>query len=361
MKEHEYANLLPAVPAETLTSLHEAALALRGMEPWRWMREEDLFGLIEPATGELHIAAILGKEEGPPGLVLYRGEPGYRFLFRKRDDVGSPIDPALPMEEDSLLVEFVPARELQSEDLRRIEVGQSSVASAPKKGARRALGLPKFRSHLPAHLPWFPDTAECELLTTVLVLAQAFTALVDEDPDFYGKRAYEEVPVYSRVGKQADSPWKLDWMKLDLSPKAGPPPWDASEAELKLCGNLPQQTELRWEMDTFFPPTLIPKAARPYYPRAAVIADAGTGRFIDVDLVHPSEAEGWQAGRVFLQNVQRAKCRPFALHVASATLAEALWPIAEAIGVRVRVSSILQSMPPIREYLARRLAEESAA
>lgn len=346
---------LPATPDPLLRALREASLALREMEPWKWMREEDLFGMVDPATGTLHIAAVLGHEEGPPGLVLYRGERGYRFLFRKQDDPGSPIDPDIAMEEDSLIVEFVPQSDLKQHDLDLLEA--SGGVPPPAKSKRKSAGTPRYRSHLPAHLPWLPDKPEVELLTTALVLAQAFTALVDESPDFYGKRPYEEIPVYTRVGANPDSPWKLDWVRLDFSQRDGPAQFVPAQELLDDARTRMQDPLKAWELEAYHPPTVIPKPRRPFFPRASVIADAENGRFLDIELSHPEEPVGEHAGRSLLDTIRESGYRPAALYVNTPALAEALWAVCEQLSIRLRYRARLRQTEAIREYLAKRFKE----
>jgi hypothetical protein len=342
-------------PKIVLRLLVEAALSLRAMEPWRWMREDDLFGIVDPETGVLNIAAILGKADGPPGLVLYRGEPGYRFLFRKQEDPGSPIDQNIAMEEDSLLVEYVTNSQLQEADKSLLTT--AGIAIPPPKSKRKQAGTPRFRSHLPAHLPVVPDVEECRLLTTTLVLAQAFTSLVEENPDFYGNRPYEEIPVYRRMGNQEDSPWKLDWITLEFPPIEPAPPFSPDPKDAAAIGATQLSQSVEWELETYFPPTVLNGENRPYFPRACILANSRDGKFLDILLTHPSQSAGELAGRALTQLILRERLRPGVLWVSQPETAEALWEFAERWSIRLRFRSTLRALIPIREYLASKFLE----
>jgi hypothetical protein len=339
--------------------MFEAAMALQNMAPWEWMGEDDSFGIVDPSTGQLHLGIILGEREGAPGFGLYRGQRGTRFLFREQDDPGSPLYPEVAMEEDSLLLEFVPRKELSEMDLALHEM--AGFSPAKPKGRRKRSGLPRFSSRLPAHLPWMPDAVECELMTTALVLAQAFVALVDDDPEFYGDRPYDEVPVYTRVGDRPDSPWKLGWVTLDLSKPAGPPPAEVAAGVVEAALSRPINDQKSWELETYFPPTIVRKPKRPFFPRASIIADAESGRFLDIELSHPEEPEGNHAARCLLETINDEGYRPYALWVGSPHLMEALWPLAESLSLRLRLRSLLRQTPPIREFLAKKFGQEQQA
>jgi hypothetical protein len=339
----------PDVPLPVWRRLHEAAADLRALEPWKWMRDDDLFGVRDPATGAVHTCCILSDKGGPPGLALYRGQAGLRFLFRKDNDPGNPVHDNEPLLEDSLTVEYVGRKLLDPTDRAvwdALQLPRPALARAP---------YPLFRSMLPAHPPWYLNTDEARLLTTALVLAQAFSQLVDEKPDLFGDRPYEEVPVYTRVGGAADSPWKLDWIKMDLDAPAQPvkppvlPAADVAEARRR------PPKPLEWEVATYFPPLEVNEAPRPYHPRAAVIARSDGTELVHFALNHPARPAAALAADTLVQAIARHGLRPEAVSVDAAELAEGLWPLLEQLGIRLRFRHSLPGVRNVQEFLRDKL------
>lgn len=343
----------PQVPEPVWRRLHEAAADLRTLEPWKWMRDDDLFGLRDPASGKLHVCCVLGEKDGPPGLALYRGQAGLRFLFRKDEDPGSPLHEGEPLLEDSLTVEFVGRKVLDAEDHAVREA--LGLGKPPHKRAP----YPLFRSMLPAHPPWYLDADEAALLTTACVLAQAFSLLVDEKPDFFGERPYEDIPVYTRVGRDADSPWKLDWTRVNLNaPAEERRPVELPEPDTASARTQPQRP-VEWELATCFPPLEIDEPPRPYHPRAAVIARADNGELVHFALAHPVHAAPQLAAETLIQAVARTHQRPEAVAVDDPALAAGLWPLLEQIGVRLRFRTALASVALVQEFLRDKLARDA--
>src|SRR4051794_5666607 len=57
-----------------------AAARFFGMKPWTWMLDSDVFGVRNPATGEIGYCCIMGAAEEHYALAVYLGTEGLEVL-----------------------------------------------------------------------------------------------------------------------------------------------------------------------------------------------------------------------------------------------------------------------------------------
>src|SRR5688572_4965976 len=72
-----------ALGMEEWRRLYEAALEFRDLKPWKWMSDDQLFGVRSPTTGETLYCAVLGGLGEMFSLSVYPGLQGlsaYRCL-----------------------------------------------------------------------------------------------------------------------------------------------------------------------------------------------------------------------------------------------------------------------------------------
>lgn len=270
------------VPAESLLRLFRAADAFRELAPWEWMLDTQMFGVVNPVTGEKGYCSVMGNLGDYMALGLYPGPEGFRsFLALFGDD--EQADPQESIYAQRCLVTaFEYIEEISDEDLALF----------------RSLGLdyegerawPDVRSYQPGMAPWAPDEAEVEFLIVALEQAVVFAAEVNDNPDL--APAFDPARGGDLMFRQ-----KVDgtWTNVSLPPD---PPVQFSPAQLEfdpveIENNLGLLDKIPgiWLVETFFLPAPVkePHDDRPYFPKAVVLLDAEDGRILGMDAVKPTE------------------------------------------------------------------------
>jgi hypothetical protein len=58
--------------SEELKHLYELSSELKALAPWRWMEEDDLFGVQNPETGEVGFVSVMGQLAEHTALAVPR-------------------------------------------------------------------------------------------------------------------------------------------------------------------------------------------------------------------------------------------------------------------------------------------------
>src|SRR2546422_922833 len=147
----------PPVVPETWRALLDAASDFAATAPWEYMYDSDVVGLIDPATGETRIGTVLGNAGEVFAAIFYRRATGLRWILQMLNDAPDPENLNTAEGIDALKLEFVPKRELRTEDLAML----NAAGFKPKgKGAV----WPQFRAAEPGWHPWHINQREADEL-----------------------------------------------------------------------------------------------------------------------------------------------------------------------------------------------------
>ena len=195
----------PPVAPETWRALLAAAANFAAVQPWEFMYDSDIVGLMDPATDETPIGAVLGSAGEVFAAVFYRRSPGLHWILQMRDGTSDPEDLNTADGMDCLKLEFVPKRELWKEELAMLKV----AAFIP---AGKGSVWPQFRSAEPGWLPWRINQTEAGQLRVDFPRLTAFCRLFEEHPELFGERASTEIPFLPvALPDRPLTPKDLDW------------------------------------------------------------------------------------------------------------------------------------------------------
>ncbi len=361
---------------ETWQELFRAGIGMRDLEPWQWLAETDLFGVRDPATGELCTCCVFGQGGDVRGLSAYRGADGLDSLLRLLTgdfDRGSPLDHLEAyLGQHCLVAIFETDRDPDPRD----------EAIASRIGLHGTADLPRFRSHWPGHEPWYLDPDEVTLLT--LVLDQAVdlarrargrsTLLEAPTEDVLRARvpdltldglAWRDAWVSPPPGVDLDrAGFELDATRLHALRRlpyggAGGPRTGRSGSDLRDAGRAgsdpvdtrpgnPSPGEIEqpiWELDFFISATPVQDHpdARPYYPFILLAVDQESGRVVGEDAV-PYEQRHRGLRELLVRAMEEEAMRPVGIWARRDTIADALYPLASCAELHVERVAGLRAM-----------------
>jgi len=145
------------------TSLYEAAIELRELQPWKWMTDADLFGVQDPETGETGYCCILGNAGQVYALGVYPGPEGLASYQRMIDegDEGQSNAITAALLQKLFMVSYEDREALSDRDLNQIK-------ALDLKNVRGKGKWVLFREYEPGYLPWYIDEDQARFLLRVI-------------------------------------------------------------------------------------------------------------------------------------------------------------------------------------------------
>jgi hypothetical protein len=317
----------PTVPLELWRELYRAAACFQQLAPWQWMDDTHVFG-VNNEHG-IRLVAVLGSMGEVFGLASYRGGTGANFLLRLRSGEFDPESPEARFNQDALLVDFVPRKQLQKQDRAIIQLAGFQPL------ARKPVLFPKFQSHQPGYLPWFIDENEARLALDDLRNAVRFAELLQTNLTLYDSRQENELPFLPVSGSQPLTLDQLDWHTILPVPPSADPPVNTREFDLPALLPLPQSPKHIWELTAFYSPMSVGGPPRPYYPKMALAADALTGIILGFQLAKPADTMAQAAARSLIECVKTTGCRPAIVRMDTLNFIRALQPLADALKIKL--------------------------
>lgn len=268
----------PTVAPETWRALLAAAAEFAAVEPWEYMFDSNVVGLIDPVTGETRIGSVIGNAGEVFAAVIYR-RIGLRWILGMLADEPDPEDLNTVEGMDCLKLEFVPKNEQEKPDLAMLK---AAGFKSPRKGA----GWPQFRSSEPGWHPWHINQTEADQFLADLPRLTAFCQLVEEHPELLEDRPATEIPFLPlALPDRPLTPQDLDWRQLVLPPVAELDAFQPAAEQLKQLRALKRPPGLLCEFDSsFLPGGAILENGRPCYGRFSHLVEQQRGRVIGMDV-----------------------------------------------------------------------------
>ena len=328
--------------------LYKAAIAFQQAAPWEWMTNEDIFAVVNPINGETGYCSILGNGGQEFGLGIFLGDAGLcRFAaLLDEQEADDPTETIMT----PLLTYLLVSRDELDEDERKII---------------RSLGLsfrgrnawPLFRSQRPGYAPWFLEADEAIYLTAALRQALEIANRV-EAGDLDLRRNLARGKIITRYW--TDNGWKERRDTLRSAPQtkqvSKEPLSAADEAGLLLLSNRVKERSGSWEFDFFIMPVCIgPAGSRPYYPLCFMAVEREKGLVVQMNMTRPWLTVS-QKQKVVIRLLKKSEVLPEEIRVGSPSAKGAMEPIAQALGMKLRVTRLRlveEAKASLYEYLSR--------
>lgn len=329
---------------EDWKSLYEAAKEFGKIESWKWMADDDLFGVQDPATGEISYCCIMGMAEEVYGLSAYSGTVGLEGYLKVQCGEVLPEDIETMFIQDSLTVFYENRNFVQKEDMEVIK------SLGMKFRGRNA--WPIFREYKPGYHPWFFTKEESlffkMLLEQAIDVALRFkhndTLLVPRQQNHY----FVRVP--SRIGREIV--WKDEWLVPAPVNEERLPSESVDEIRIRriMSKSLKQQGTL--EIDWFLTPAPVQekKDERPFYPDAVVLIEHSSGMVADLQLTNRPERRK-TVQEAFLHHIETSKLIPKKVLVRKEEVLKILEPLASGLNVSIDVIEKLGHMDNFKDGL----------
>jgi len=325
-------------------ALYRAALEFKEIECWEWMYDSDLFGVQDPASGEIGYCCVMGNLGELFALAVYLGSEGLEGYLRIQAGEILPGDPEALTVQKCLMASFENREDLEKQDLQVIkELGL-------KFRGRNA--WPLFRSYRPGFVPWYLTKEEAIYLTLALRQAKEVALRFNEDAELLTPPGDKPASLLVRVPERAGRGWRWhdEWLEPPPPEREEPPIEPPDEALLDEIKRTAPAHRGIWELDLFYFPGAVREGERPYYPQMLLWVDHGSGLILGFDMSRPGEyGLGFAAN--FVQLVEDLQVLPREIWVRREETFALLEPFAEGLDIKLRWTEELPLLEEAQESL----------
>jgi len=317
--------------------LYDAASEFKKIKCWEWMLDSNIFGVQNPANGEIAYCCITGNLGEHFDLVLYLGTEGLGIYLKAQS--GRAMENPIEMfaGQKCLMASFEDREVLAKED--------RDIIKKLELRFRGRNQWPQFRSYLPGYPPWHLTKDEAEYLTAALRQATQISLRFEEDPDILDPpkkdRYLVRVPRKVRNGYE----WKDKWLEpepLEEKPEIVVPPMD--EVRLQRIKKGIKRRGGSWEIDFFFAPTPVKEGGdKPYYPYAILCVDSYQGIVLNANMIKPADYM-IEFPNNLMSIIENAQVIPNEVLVKKAEAAKLLDLIASRLGIRLKLEKRLEML-----------------
>ncbi len=309
-------------------ALFAAAQRVKELAPWQWMDESAVFGVENPATGEVGFVSVMGNLGEHLAVALYLGPDGlYNFLTIESQDYDLPPESILE----------VPQLQVSFEDRDILTTQDRNLIKRLGLKFRGRQSWPWFRSFAPGMFPWYLTAAEARFLTIALDQLMDVAPRAKENEDLLVAPDEDAELFLVRVPQQRDG--VLEWE--DRLQKVPPP--EPALIEILIDPNLADQVrrmkrgnaalEVEFSM---LPSPVNDDSPRPYFPYMVMTLESNVGFILGADLIRPLpsfESMIAQIPNIVLTHVSRLQVRPAKIQVDS----ERLFVLLQGLGERTKL------------------------
>lgn len=320
--------------------LYSAAIEFKKLKPWDWMWDSDIFGVQNPATGEIGYCCIMGRSGEHFAMGVYLGSEGLEELLRiLSGEKILPDEPVGLLNQKCLMASF--------ENREYIEKGDYEIIRKLELRFRGKNEWPLFRSYLPGYLPWYLNRGEVQFLTIALQQAIHVCNRFKNDPEMLVPPSASEILVRVPL-KENGLKWRDEWLE----------PLEMDEEEIMVGGVdenvLKDLQKLKrhgiWEADFFYFHEAVQDGPeeRPYFPYVILWAERDTGLILNTEVVNPKEWASVFSIQV-QENIENTGSLPTEIIVKKKELFTFLEPMASKLGIKLTLASNLKLIDRIKK------------
>ncbi len=309
---------------EQWKSLYDLSIEFRKTACWKWMTDDQIFGVRNPKTGEIGYCCIIGILGQEFGIIVYTGTAGLSSYQRiqKRSNPSDKFEDFIAQK--CLSITFDNKNALEKEDLSVI-----AELSLKLEGTK---AYPFFRNLSPGYFPWFITADDSDFLCLVLDQAMDVCLRCKENPNLLSSQRSNLYLVRVLGSRDGTDEWNDQWIEPDPIRPKPIAHWEIDEVRLKRIQTNLKKTRMTWELAYAFENMPVKESGRPFYPLFLLITDTQSGFILDSQMVAPHSYES-QLTEYFLQAVEKNKMYPDEVMVEKDEAVAILQPTLSRLGI----------------------------
>jgi hypothetical protein len=337
-------NMLPP-SIQDWRELYKTTLEFKGLRPWEWMDDVDMFGVRNPADGETGYCCVLGSAGEIFGMAVYLGSEGLEgYLQIQRGELDLKNSDIVHSKK-CLLITFDDKQWLEKQDF---EVIKSLGMEFKGKNA-----WPLFRSYLPGFFPWYLTKQEADFFILCLQQAKEMAMRFKKDPGLLQSLDGEQYLVRILENSGNGAQWKDSWLKPVFLREVVLMAKTIDKGRVENIKKVSSRQKQIWEVDYFYAPAYIAeKGKRPYYPLILIFVDSASFFILNA---HMATREKYlvECYDQFLKAIEKIKVIPEEIQVKKKDVYSLLERITAEFGIKTRVVKQLRAVDDVRRHMER--------
>lgn len=322
--------------------LYHWAAKFRDLASWEWMEDDQIFGVQDPAGGEMGYCVVMGSLKEVFGLVVYLGEKGLKGYYQLLKGEISVSQPYSFHQLHCLLASFEDRGDLQQKDRKMIkELGLTF------RGKKQ---WPVFRQYTPGYHPWFLYQGQVRFLTHALAQAVDVSLKMEKNPQFLSQGGEGEILIKTPRETKDGLYWDECWSTPKKEAILDDPPLD--EILLYRVKGKVRPSDSFWVADVFYSPSPVQekKEERPYYPLVFLLIDGDSGIIMNCQLFQ-NTCSIEEIRTSFLNTLESTGLTPDLLLLEREEVRSIFQPLAEKLGITIQVEEELAILEEVKENL----------
>jgi hypothetical protein len=334
--------------------LYAAARRVKEMAPWEWMMEDEVFGVRNPEREEIGFVSVMGAAGQHFAVALYQGSDAiYDFLALSEE--GSDGQPDRIGAERLL---EIPQLQASFEDRGRLQKEDRDIIKKLDLKFRGANSWPMFRNYAPGMFPWFLTSSEARFLTTALEQLLDVAPRVRDDEDILFGEGDDDFLVRVPRAEKARLVWADKIVRIPEPEKKEATPSPLDPQSLESLKKLPEVTNVLEIELTMLPTPVREKKERPFFPYMLMLAEAQSGMILGNDMLQPLPSLDAMRAELpvkVAEHLLRLGVKPLKINVRTETTAKSLAPMAEELGIRIKLSPKLPAIDAALNFFMERM------
>jgi hypothetical protein len=334
--------------AQDWIRLIECAGRIKQLAPWQWMREDNVFGVVHPETGEIGFISVMGALGEHLAVAVYLGASALAKFFALQQAPPGVLD-----EHPELLLE-IPQLQASFEDRGELEDWDRQLLRGLNLKFRGRKAWPRFRSFRPGFMPWRLEPEEIGFLTMALEQLEQVAPRLKENRSFLSGEAPGTLLIRScRARKGNAGEWQDRYERVP-PPNFPPVPLAWDPGDVKKLKRMPAREDVL-EVDFFqFPGAIGQKGDRPQAGYILLSLHAPSNLIFGAQTTCVTESIEHMWGQIpglLLSRLVEPGLRPREIHVQSRMLQNVLQPAFKELGTQVVLKPVLKKLRAAKREL----------
>lgn len=328
--------------AELWRALYSAADRFFDAAPWNVFSNEMIFGVENPATGQIGWCIVLGEMGMEFGLCVNRGARGFKAFMGMMNEIDH--DDLMPLL-DSINLTYDHSDFLEPRDLSVLK--ELKITNLYRHKAK----WPNFRSYIPARYPWFLNSDEAtfllhsinQTLEVAKILAKDKTAFVKGSPDRFLVRTQRKI--------SDKIEWVNDYMAPEPYIESTHAPQQLSLSVMSKIRSLPIKSEIILEADLFIANTPICDSEPPWLPWLMLMVDVKSQYAFPPEPMIKDVDPIVEGTRQLFQILEKLNHRPGKIRIMRENWHSYLESYCEELGLSLEMTTDLPAIGDLKQSL----------
>jgi hypothetical protein len=326
--------------------LYNLAIEFINIQPWEWMYDNDIFGVMDPNSKEIGYCSIMGNNKEFYGMAIYPGAEGFASL-------NAILNQEFPDEA---------SYGIHRQKCLRMEFGKRDYVSPEEMEIIKKIGIkfenknfwPIFKDFSPGLYPW--QLAEKDLPFMITAVEQALKIVIEfkDKKEVFAKHIPDKIFTAVPTKKKKELVWNYDYIEPEKYIKQTKFSV-ITEKDESLARELKQKYQknkrIEWQIDYFYSPKPVQdnESSRPYFPYLFMAVDSFSAIIIGTQLTEHGISKDSIFRHSLLEFIEKHQYIPNKFIVRNIELTKILEDLAKILDIEIILNDDMAFLDEAKE------------